>query len=131
MDHEGGRCIADDVLQFGDGEPRIQREEYRADPSAGELHFQRIRRVQREHGDPVAALDAVLLAQMRGEPRDPRIKLRVAEPALAGEVDYRRLVRGSAAEMGDPVIIAHGRHAFPRSGRDPIALVGKRLFAAK
>ena len=57
VDHQDGRGVADDVVQLGDGEAGVQRQEHRAEPAARELHFQRIGRVQRQHGDPVAALD--------------------------------------------------------------------------
>ena len=57
MDHEHGGGIADDVLQFGHGEARVQGQEDRAQPSAGELHLQRIGRVQRQHAHAVTARD--------------------------------------------------------------------------
>ena len=109
MDHEHGRRVADNIMQLGYGEAGVQWQEHRADPATGELHFQRIRGVQRQHRDPVAALDPEPTAQMRGKARNPGIELRVAESALAGEIDHRRLVGGAAAEMGDPVIVADGQ----------------------
>ena len=123
MDHHLRRGIADDELQFGNGEAGVQRQEHRADPEAGELHFQRIGRVQRQHRDPVAARDLEPVAQMRGETRDPRVELRIGEAARAGEVDGRDLVRRAAAEMGDPVVIANGQNFLLRyrgSVRRPI-----------
>ena len=57
VDHHLWRGIADDELQFGNGEAGVQRQEHGADPAAGELHFQRIGRVQRQHRDAVAACD--------------------------------------------------------------------------
>ena len=107
MDHQPGRGVADDVVQLGNGEAGVQRQEHRAQPPAGELHLQRIGRIQRKHGDPVAALDAEPVAQMRGEPGNAGIELRVGEPASAGEVDGRQFVRRPAAEMRDPVIVAN------------------------
>ena len=107
MDHQARGRIADDVLQFGDGEAGVQRQENRAEPAAGELHLQRIGGVQREYGDAVAARDSEPVAQMRGEARNARIELRVGEFASAGEVDHRRFVRRAAAEMGDPVVVAN------------------------
>ena len=56
VDHQHRRGVADDELQLGHGEAGVQRQEHRADPPAGELHLQRIGRVQRQHRDPVAAL---------------------------------------------------------------------------
>ena len=109
VDHHLRRSIADDELQFGNGETGVQRQEHRADPETGELHFQRIRRVQRQHRDPVAARDLELVAQMRGEARDSRVELRIGEAARASEVDGRDFVRRAAAEMGDPVVIANGQ----------------------
>ncbi len=50
--------------------PGVERQEHGADPAAGELHFQRIGGVQRQHRDAVAALDAESVAQMRRKPRD-------------------------------------------------------------
>ena len=76
-------------------------------PAAGELHFERIGGIEREHGDPVAALDAKPVAQMRGEPGNAGIELRVSEASSAGEVDGRHLVRRAAAEMRDPVIVTN------------------------
>ena len=111
VDHHVRRGIADNELQFWNGEARIQRQEHRADPETGELHFQRIGRVQRQNRDPVAALDVKFVAQMRGKVRDARIELRVGKPAIAGEVNGCDLVRGAAAEMRNPVIIANRRHA--------------------
>ncbi len=55
MDHHLGRGVADDVVQLGNGEAGVERQEHRADPEAGELHLQRIRGVQRQHRDAVAA----------------------------------------------------------------------------
>ena len=107
VDHQDRRGVADDVVQLGHGEAGVERQEYRADPPARELHLQRIRGVQRQHRDPVAAPDLEPVAQMRGQPRNPAVELRVGELALAGEVDHRRLVRRAAAEMGDPVIMAN------------------------
>jgi hypothetical protein len=109
VDHHLRRGIADDELQFGNREARVQRQEYRADPAAGELHFERIGRVQRQHGDAVAAPDLERVAQMGGQPRDPRVELRIGKPAIAGEVDGRTLVRRAAAEMRDPVVMANGQ----------------------
>ena len=79
MDHHLRRGIADDELQFGNGKAGVQRQEHRADPEAGELHLQRIGRVQRQHRDPVAARDAEFVAQMRGKPRDARVELRIGK----------------------------------------------------
>ena len=56
MDHQHGRGVADDVVQLGNGEAGVQRQEHGADPAAGELHLQRIGRIERQHGDAVAAL---------------------------------------------------------------------------
>src|SRR5438105_11425968 len=114
MDHELGRRIADDVLKFGDREAGVQWQEDRADPSARELHLKRIRRVQGEHRNPVAAFDLAVVAQVRGEARDAGVELRVGELTFAGEVDNRRLGRRPAAEMGDPVIVAN-RHDLLRT----------------
>ncbi len=55
VDHHDRRGIADDELQFGNGETIVERQEDRAEPEAGELHLQRIRRVERQHRDAVAA----------------------------------------------------------------------------
>ena len=74
VDHHLRRGIADDVLQFGNGEAGVQRQEHGADPETGELHLERIGRVQRQHRDAVAALDAESVAQMRGKARDPRVE---------------------------------------------------------
>ena len=135
VDHQHGCGVADDVVQLGHGEAGVQRQEHRADPAAGELHLQRIGRVQRQHRDPVAALDLEPVAQMRGEPRNPAVELRVGELAFAGEIDHRRLVRRAAAEMGDPVIMAN-RQGFllgyrglaPRDGRRyALSSVGERI----
>ena len=115
MDHQHRRGVADDVVQLGNGEAGIQRQEHRADPPAGELHFQRIGGIEREHGDAVAALDAERPAQMRGEPGNAGIELRVSEASSAGEVDGRHLVRRAAAEMRDPVIVANWQKFPPRS----------------
>ena len=54
---------------------------------------------------PRATLEFV--AQVGGKPRDPRVELRVGQPAFAGEVDGRDLVRRAAAEMRDPVVMAN------------------------
>ena len=123
VDHHLRRGIADDELQFGNGQAGVERQEHRADPETGELHFQRIRRVQRQHRDPVAARDFQFVAQMGREQRDPRVELRIGKPAFAGEVDGRDLVRRAAAEMRDPVVIANRRHASSTSsGLAPPAL---------
>jgi hypothetical protein len=129
MDHEHGRGIADDVLQLGHGEAGVQRQEHRADPAAGELHLQGIRRVQRQHRDPVAALDVELIAQMRGKPRNTGVELCIGEAAFAGEIDNRHLVRRPAAEMGDPVVIANRQYRLPneRSLRRLIGLMTSSL----
>ena len=115
MDHEARGRIADDVLKFGDGKAGVQRQEHRAEPAAGELHLQRIGRVQRQHRDPVAARDSEPVPQMGGEPRNARVELRVGEVAPAGEVDNRRFIRRAAAEMGDPVVISNRQNLLPRS----------------
>jgi hypothetical protein len=39
MNHDLRRGVADDELQFGNREAGIQRQEHRAQPSAGELHL--------------------------------------------------------------------------------------------
>jgi hypothetical protein len=119
MDHHLWRRIADDELQLGHGEAGVQRQKHRADPAAGELHFQRIGRVQRQHRDAVAAHDFQCVAQMGGKARNPRIELRVSETPLAREIDGRDLVRRPAAEMGDPVVVANRQillRRFLRSG---------------
>ncbi len=115
VDHHLRRRIADDELQLRHGEAGVERQEHGADPAAGELHFQRICRVQRQHRDPVAAHDFQPVAQMSGKPRNPRIELRVTKAALAREIDGRDLVRRPAAEMGDPVVMANRQTLLRRS----------------
>src|SRR5207247_3869628 len=80
-----------------------------------ELHLECVGGIQRQHCDAVAARDLELVTQMRGEARNARIELRVGEASLAGEVDHRQLVRGTAAEMGDPVIVANRQGFLQRS----------------
>jgi len=115
MDHELRRGIADNVRKLGHGEAGVQRQEHRADPAAGELHFQRIGGVVRQHRDPVAARDFHLVAQMGGETRNPRVELRVVKPALAGKVDHRQFVRRPAGKMCDPVIVANRQNLLQKS----------------
>jgi hypothetical protein len=127
VDHHFRGGVADDELQLRHGQPRVQRQEYRADPETGELHFQRIGRVQRQHRDAVAARDAESVAEVRGQPRDPRVELRVGEPAFGGKVYRGDLARRAAAEMRDPVVVANGRHAFsPSCGLAPLAFSWRR-----
>ena len=109
MDHHLRRGVADDELQLRNGQAGVERQEHRAEPAAGELHLQRIGRVQRQHRDAVAARDFELVAQMRGEARNARVELRVGEAALASEIDDGHLVRRAPAEMRDPVVIANGQ----------------------
>ena len=97
VDHHLRRAIAGDELKLGNGEAGVQRHEDGAEPSAGELHLQRIGRVQRQHRDAVAARDLERVAEKRGEARDAGIELRIGEAALAREVDDRDLVRRAAA----------------------------------
>jgi hypothetical protein len=52
------RGVAEDEAQLVHGQPRIQRHENRSQPEAGGLHFQDLGGVGRQHGDPLAALDA-------------------------------------------------------------------------
>ena len=112
VNHELRRGVADDELQLGNGEAGIQRQEYRAQPAAGELHFQRIGGVVRQHRDAVAARYPEPIAQMRGKARNPRIELRVAEAAFAEEIDHGHLVRCPAAEMRDPVIVPNWQNSL-------------------
>ena len=113
MDHEARGRIADDVLELGNGETGVQRQEHRAEPAAGELHLQRIRGVHGKHGDPVAARNSKPVAQVGGEARNARVELRVSKLASAGEVDNRRFVWRAAAEMGDPVVISNRQTLLP------------------
>ena len=115
MDHDLRRRIVDDELKLRDGEACVQGQENRAQPPAGELHLQRIGRVHGQHRDPVAARHLEPVAQMRGETRNPRVELRVGEPAFAGEVDNRQFFRRPAAEMGNPVIVANRQNLLRRS----------------
>ena len=76
MDHHLRRGIADDELQLGNGEAGVERHEHRAEPAAGELHFQRIGRVQRQHRDAVAARD--LEARRADDPQAAKSACRIA-----------------------------------------------------
>ena len=79
MDHHDRRGIADNELQLGNGEAIIERQEHRTQPEAGELHLHRIRRVQRQHRDTVAALHLQRIAQMAGKSRDARHRVAIGE----------------------------------------------------
>ena len=48
-------------------------------------------------------------SRVRRKARNPRVELRVGKPAVTGEVDGRDLVRRTAAEMRDPVVMANGQ----------------------
>ena len=112
MDHDLGRSVADDELQFGHCQPGVERHEDRADAEAGELHLQRIGRVQRQHRDAIALADAADVAEMTGEEPDAGIELRIGEASVAAEIDHRGLGRRAPGMMRNPVVIPY-RHGVP------------------
>ena len=103
------RRIAQDEVQLVHGQSRIQRHENRSQPEAGELDFQDVGRIGRQHSHAVATLDAER-AQMRCQPVDPLVERAVGQAPLCRQIDQRGLVAAYLGVVGDPVEIGetHG-----------------------
>ena len=58
----GGDGIVDDVVELVNCEPPVDGHKDRAKPSAGELHFDELDTIHREHHDAVTPSDAKIVA---------------------------------------------------------------------
>src|SRR5690606_25659487 len=120
-DEQLGPAVVEDVLEFGGGEPVVERYEHRAEQAEGEQRLRVGGVVDAEVGDPVAAPDAEA-AEGVGEPVDPLGELGVGEvAAVAGECHLLRCHPGPPPGPGPDALIAHllllaTRQPAPESG---------------
>ena len=98
------RGVRHDEGEFVHGETDIERREDRAQTEAGELRFENVGGIDGEHGDALALLHAEA-GQMRRQPVDAIVELRIGEAALRGQVDRSRVVSPNLGVMRDPVVI--------------------------
>ena len=106
------RGVAEDELQLMHGQPGIQRHENRGQPETGELDFQDVGGVGRQHSDALAAFDAQR-SQMRRQAVDALIERAVAQAPLRRQIDQRGLVAAHLRMVGDPVEIGEAHGVLP------------------
>ena len=80
-DHRVAAGIVDDELEFGAGEPEVQRHEDRPEAGRGEHRLEERRVVETEVADPVARSDPAVAEHGRGAV-DPLLQLSVGESSF-------------------------------------------------
>ena len=115
VDQHRRGAVGEDSEQFRVRQTPVQRNENRAEATAGKLHLERVGGVRCQDRDPVAGGDSVISPKRSGQPSDSLVEGLVGVVASGRQVHRGQRIRAPHRVMGDAVVI-RDRHAVAPSG---------------
>jgi hypothetical protein len=114
-DEQLGPAVVDDVLQLGQGQPTIQRQQDEPGANGRDMELKILSFVLRQQGNDIAGVQGPV-AEQPNQATGPGIQLREREATL--RVDYRRMIRRMSQGVGQQVgYEAHGSRTLSQQDR--------------